>query len=56
MHFVKIAESVIDIDLEGENDSGSIIAFGTPEKMALKGESYTGQFLKRFLEPGPSWL
>ena len=27
------------------------IAYGIPEEIALKWESYTGQFFKRYLEP-----
>ena len=56
LDFIKTADYIIDIGPEGGDGGGNIIAFGTPEELALKEESYTGQFLKKYLEPGPSRL
>ena len=46
---VKTADWVIDLGPEGGSRGGLIIATGTPEQVAKVEESYTGQFLKKFL-------
>ncbi len=45
MDVIKTADYVIDIGKEGGNKGGEIIATGTPEDIAKKKQSYTGQFL-----------
>jgi excinuclease ABC subunit A len=44
---IKSADYVIDLGPEGGDLGGEVVACGTPEEVALVGDSYTGQFLKR---------
>ncbi len=44
------ADWIIDLGPEGGNDGGEIVAQGTPEDIARCKQSYTGQYLKAFLE------
>jgi excinuclease ABC subunit A len=46
---IKTADWVIDLGPEGGNQGGKIVAQGTPENVARKGKSYTGQFLNHIL-------
>jgi len=46
---IKTADYIIDLGPEGGERGGSVIAEGTPEEVACKTESYTGQFLKKVL-------
>lgn len=46
---IKTADWVIDLGPEGGNRGGRIIATGTPEQVAKKKGSYTGQYLKPML-------
>ena len=46
---IKTADYVIDIGPEGGSGGGKVIATGTPEEIALQPKSYTGMFLKQFL-------
>jgi excinuclease ABC subunit A len=46
---IKTADHVIDIGPEGGNEGGTVIATGTPEKIAQVEESYTGHYLKKLL-------
>lgn len=50
---VKTADWIIDIGPEGGDGGGRVVAYGTPETIAGKTESYTGQFLKAVLEGRP---
>ncbi len=47
---IKNADYVIDLGPEGGNKGGQIVALGTPEEVAQKKGSYTGEFLKKELE------
>ena len=47
---IKTADYIIDLGPEGGVRGGQIIATGTPEKIAKCEESYTGQFLKKYLK------
>ena len=47
---IKTADWVIDLGPEGGDGGGTIVAVGTPEKIAQVAESYTGQYLKRVLK------
>lgn len=51
MDIIKVADHIIDIGPEGGNKGGEIIFAGTPEQLIKKKNSYTGQFLKKELEP-----
>jgi excinuclease ABC subunit A len=47
---IMAADWVIDIGPEGGAGGGTILATGTPEQLALVGESYTGRFLAEMFE------
>jgi len=49
MDVIKSADYIIDLGPEGGDEGGNIIGCGTPEEIAKINESYTGQFLKKFL-------
>lgn len=46
---IKTADYIIDIGPEGGDKGGTIIAQGTPEKVARNPKSYTGHYMKRQL-------
>ena len=46
---IKVADNIIDLGPEGGDNGGTIVATGTPEKIAKVKESYTGEFLKKIL-------
>ena len=46
---IKVADYIIDLGPEGGNKGGTIIATGTPEKIAQVEESFTGLYLRRVL-------
>ena len=46
---IKRADHIIDLGPDGGFRGGTIVAEGTPEKVAECEESYTGQFLKKIL-------
>ena len=46
---IKTADYIIDIGPEGGDKGGTVIAKGTPEQVAKKKESYTGQYVKKYL-------
>lgn len=46
---IKVADWIIDLGPEGGDAGGSLVAQGTPEDIALVPESYTGQYLKKWL-------
>ena len=47
---IKTADYIIDMGPEGGDGGGTVIATGTPEEICKVPESYTGQFLKPYLE------
>jgi excinuclease ABC subunit A len=49
MDIIKVADHIIDMGPEGGARGGRIIAEGTPEEVAAVTESYTGQFLRGYL-------
>jgi excinuclease ABC subunit A len=46
---VKTADWVIDLGPEGGNRGGNIVVTGTPEKIAATRNSYTGQWLAKYM-------
>ena len=46
---IKTADWVVDFGPEGGDGGGEIVAFGTPEKIALESDSWTGRYLKDIL-------
>lgn len=49
MDVIKSADYIIDLGPEGGSRGGRVVAVGTPEEVAAKPGSYTGQFLQRYL-------
>ena len=47
---IKVADHIVDLGPEGGFRGGTIIAQGTPEKVAQNENSYTGKFLKKVLD------
>lgn len=47
---IKAADYIVDLGPEGGDKGGTIVATGTPEKVAEVPESYTGKYLKPILE------
>lgn len=50
LEVIKTADYIVDLGPEGGTRGGQIIAQGTPEQVAKKEGSYTGQFLRKVLE------
>ncbi|MDE5779374.1 MAG: excinuclease ABC subunit UvrA [Lachnospiraceae bacterium] len=50
LEVIKTADYIVDVGPEGGDGGGTVVAAGTPEEIAKVKKSYTGQFLKRFLE------
>lgn len=47
---IKYADYIIDLGPEAGDNGGEIVATGTPEEIMQCEKSYTGQYLKRYLE------
>ncbi|MCQ2525468.1 MAG: excinuclease ABC subunit UvrA [Lachnospiraceae bacterium] len=47
---IKCADYLIDMGPEGGNRGGTVVAEGTPEKIATCKDSYTGKYVKRMLD------
>ena len=47
---IKTADYIIDLGPEGGDGGGTVIAEGTPEKVAENPDSYTGIYVKKMLE------
>ena len=50
LDLIKTADYIIDLGPEGGEKGGQIIAVGTPEQITRNEQSYTGKFLKKYLE------
>jgi excinuclease ABC subunit A len=49
MDIIKVADHIIDLGPEGGERGGKIVAEGTPEVVAAVDDSYTGSYLKPYL-------
>lgn len=47
---IKTADYIIDMGPEGGDGGGTVVAKGTPEEVAKVPESYTGKYIKKYLE------
>ena len=47
---IKTADYIIDLGPEGGDGGGTIVAEGTPEEIVKCEKSYTGKYLKKYLE------
>lgn len=48
---IKTADYIIDMGPEGGEGGGTVIAQGTPEEVAECPQSYTGNYIRRYLNP-----
>jgi excinuclease ABC subunit A len=54
---IKTADWIIDLGPDGGEAGGQVVAYGTPESLATREESYTGQYLRALLGlPSPRRL
>jgi len=49
LDIIKVSDYLVDLGPEGGDRGGEVVAEGTPEVVAQVEESYTGQFLKAYL-------
>ena len=47
---IKTADYIIDLGPEGGEKGGEVIAYGTPEEVAINSHSYTGHYLQAYLK------
>ena len=50
LDLIKTADYIIDLGPEGGEKGGQIISVGTPEQITRNDQSYTGKFLKKYLD------
>lgn len=50
LNVIKVADHIIDLGPEGGTGGGTVVACGTPEEVAECPQSYTGKYLKSYLE------
>lgn len=50
LDLIKTADYIIDLGPEGGDGGGTVIACGTPEEICADPRSYTGQYLKKYLQ------
>lgn len=49
LDFIKVSDYIIDLGPEGGAGGGEIVATGTPEQIIKNPQSYTGQYLREYL-------
>mgnify|MGYP004516296155 FL=1 len=50
LDLIKTCDHIIDLGPEGGDNGGEVVAIGTPEQVCANERSYTGKFLKKYLE------
>lgn len=50
LDLIKTCDYIVDLGPEGGDNGGNIVQVGTPEQVVKNEKSYTGQFLKKYLE------
>lgn len=50
LDLIKTADYIVDLGPEGGDNGGEIVGVGTPEQICKNERSYTGKFLKKYLE------
>lgn len=50
LDLIKTADYIIDLGPEGGDRGGTVVACGTPEEITKCEQSYTGQYLKKYLK------
>jgi len=49
LNVIKVADHIIDLGPEGGDGGGTIVTQGTPEEVVMCDRSYTGKYLKPYL-------
>ena len=49
LDLIKTADYIIDLGPEGGDRGGEVVAVGSPEQIVKNERSYTGKFLKKYL-------
>ncbi len=52
LELIKCADRIIDLGPEGGENGGEVLTAGTPEEVARNEDSYTGKYLREFLQDG----
>ena len=50
LDLIKTCDHIIDLGPEGGDGGGQVVAVGTPEQICKNEQSYTGKFLRKYLE------
>ena len=50
LDLIKTADYIIDLGPEGGEKGGQIVSVGSPEQIVKNDQSYTGKFLRKYLE------
>ncbi len=50
LNVIKVADHIIDLGPKGGTGGGTVVVSGTPEEVAQCPQSYTGHYLKQYLE------
>ena len=50
LNVIKVADWIVDLGPEGGDRGGTVVVSGTPEQVAACADSYTGKYLKPYLE------
>ena len=50
LDLIKTCDHIIDLGPEGGEGGGEVVAVGTPEQIVKNDRSYTGKFLKKYIE------
>jgi len=49
LDIIKVADWVIDLGPEGGDRGGYLVAEGTPEELCRSADSFTGQYLRKYV-------
>ena len=49
LDLIKTCDHIIDLGPEGGDNGGEVFAIGTPEQICKNERSYTGKFLKKYI-------
>ena len=49
LDLIKTCDHIIDLGPEGGDNGGEVVAIGTPEQICKNERSYTGKFLKKYI-------
>ena len=49
LDLIKTCDHIIDLGPEGGDNRGEVVAIGTPEQICKNERSYTGKFLKKYI-------